>query len=329
MPSLTSTDPIAEAYYAARAAYDGVAVPDECTEEAAAVRTAAVLACQEAVAALGAAADPGNPEIWHAMAHLCRAPLRFRTAEEFLEERRARNRLRRKPSAAEERDEEERAREVREAAGEFWERKAAEAGHCGAMVLLAHWLNRRETPDAKEEGLEWLQRAAGLGSTSAMVSLGFHYRGMGDSPEGLRLAGEWFRRAVDAGDVRALVHMGTLHAWYLRDPVEGLRWLLRAAEVGCTDAFIYVADLLADRRSVVHDPEEALRWYHRVAESGSGSAARAMLELAKRYRDGCGTVADRGTAREWLVRCIDATRPGSPRRTEAEAMLRSFDESLL
>ncbi len=329
MSSLTSSDPIAAAYYAARAAFHQVAVPDGWTEEAGVVRTVAGLACTEAAAALGAAADPGNPEIWHAIAHLCLSPLGFRTTEEFPEERRASNRLRRKPSAVEKRGEAERAREVVDAAGEFWERKAAEAGHCGAMVSLAHWLNRKETPDAKEEGVEWLQRAAGLGSTSAMVSLGFHHRGTGDSPEGLRAAGEWFRRAVDAGDVGALVHLGTLYAWSLRDPVEGLRWLRRAAEVGRTDAFIYVADLLGDRRSVVHDPEEALRWYHRVAESGTGSAARAMLELANRYRDGCGTVADRIAAREWLVRCIDASRPGSPGRIEAEGLLRSFDASLL
>jgi hypothetical protein len=42
MSSLTSSDPIAAAYYAARAAFHQVAVPDGWTEEAGVVRTVAI-----------------------------------------------------------------------------------------------------------------------------------------------------------------------------------------------------------------------------------------------------------------------------------------------
>jgi TPR repeat protein len=287
----SSFDPVADAYFAAwRAVYDA-AHPEEWTRDAFARQATARAAFREAAEVLKAAAEPGNPEIWHAAAH----------AAEYAD-----------------RDDEAALR---------WERKAAAAGLPAAMVNLALALRREEAHNA--EAIQWLERAAALGFARAMTFMGFAYRDGHGVAEDFPTAAAWFRRAVEAGDSHALVLLGRLLALLMDRHEEGLSILLKAAEAGHRDAFVFLADLYADRHSPVHDPVEALKWYHRVAETGGpGSAARAMLELSNRYRDGIGTPPNRAKAREWLVQHAENLLQGSPGQRKAEQALAKFDAEL-
>ncbi|MBI5164412.1 MAG: sel1 repeat family protein [Magnetospirillum sp.] len=83
--------------------------------------------------------------------------------------------------------------------------KAAEQGHTGAMIALFDALSAGAgMPRDPAQALEWLQRAAEAGDTSAEARLGrFHLEHRADNEE-LELAGEWLFRAARRGDQGAV-----------------------------------------------------------------------------------------------------------------------------
>jgi TPR repeat protein len=81
-----------------------------------------------------------------------------------------------------------------------WLRKAAEAGHTGAMVSLGSRLQLPEPSLDAVGAIHWFRTAAEKADPRGMTSLGFAYReGRGvpcDHAEAVR----WFVRAAEAGD---------------------------------------------------------------------------------------------------------------------------------
>lgn len=144
-------------------------------------------------------------------------------------------------------------------------RKAADAGHAPAQVLLAQILDQAEFD---REAVDYFRKAAAQGDADGEFGLGTMYAGgegvARDAQEALR----WYRLAAGRGHERAILVLALAH--------------LRG-DLGLTD-----------RR---RDDAQARQWIRAAAEKGD---AQAMQGLASALRSGdFGFVADSGQAAEW------------------------------
>lgn len=169
-------------------------------------------------------------------------------------------------------------------------RKAANAGHVKAMVLLAEILDSSEFD---EEAIALYRKAAEQGDPDGMFGLG-----------AMTAAGEGLKE---------------------KNPAEGLRWVRKAAELGQGQAIIYMAQsyLKAELGLTEADRNtpEALRW---VKEAAQKDHLPAVDALAEAYRTG-GTLsvsADPVLAAEYLkqankIRNIEPAKGKKKKRTTA------------
>lgn len=144
-------------------------------------------------------------------------------------------------------------------------RKAADAGHAPAQVLLAQILDQAEFD---REAVDYFRKAAAQGDADGEFGLGTMYAGgegvARDAQEALR----WYRLAAGRGHERAILVLALAH--------------LRG-DLGLTD-----------RR---RDDAQARQWIRAAAEKGD---AQAMQGLSSALRSGdFGFVADSGQAAEW------------------------------
>jgi TPR repeat protein len=214
-------------------------------------------------------------------------------------------------------------------AGKKWFLRAAEAGHTGAMVSLGAHYDHPQTPPDPAASNHWFREAALNGNSRGMISLGFAYReGRGVNCD-LGEALKWFLKAVEAGDKSAVSLVARMYYQYLSSPAEGVRWLLLAEDPGrsCSTELAFLYD---DRKSEVYNPLEAVKWYRVTIERRQGGSAwRAMLALARHYRDGIGVPQDLAIAKNWLRRVIQNAPENSLESKDAVKMLRQMQEGLL
>lgn len=210
-----------------------------------------------------------------------------------------------------------------------WFRRAADAGHTTAMVLLGHFLKNPDYAGDLVEAADWFRRAADLGDPAGMVNLGFAYREGQGVPCDLGEALRWFIRATEAGHTQALIHVGRMYARYLNSPEQAIAWFVRAAEAKVGDSEFELAMLYDDRKSPVHNSAEAVKWYRVLAAGPAVVRPRVMLALARHCRDGDGTPRAPDEAKEWLRRVLEVTRANSPFNREAAALLEQIEGDLL
>lgn len=192
-------------------------------------------------------------------------------------------------------------------AAEAWFRRAAEAGQHPAMVRLALILKHPDRTECWEEGVRWLQRASAEGDSSAMVHLGFAYREGQGVDEDAEQAALWMLKAYESGDLHASIHAGRIYSAWLNRPVEAAHWFHLAADAQQKESYINLAMLYDDRASELFDPEKAAHWYHETVQNNGSSGPRAMLALARCYRDGLGVPADKNESKTWIQRLIEST----------------------
>lgn len=113
-------------------------------------------------------------------------------------------------------------------------RAAAEDGDVEAQFRLGRALLAEAGSDARkgEEAGNWLKRAAGAGHTGAMVLLGKRYRSGIGTPQNFELAARWLGEAARAGDPEGMVEFGRLYRSGIGvkpDAVEAYVWFNRAA----------------------------------------------------------------------------------------------------
>lgn len=135
------------------------------------------------------------------------------------------------------------------ATAKAWYRKAADAGHTGAMSNLGNALSDSSDTATCREGVAWLERAALAGNASAMNSISVLY--------------------------------GTGSALPL-DRVEEQRWLLKAGEAGDPSAMLFLGlAFQTGRNGVVKDREKAIYWYRKAAEHNDDWRRDAALKALK------------------------------------------------
>lgn len=210
-----------------------------------------------------------------------------------------------------------------------WFERAAEAGHSHAMVRLGLRLRFPESAAGISAAIEWFRKAAARGNTGGMINLGFTYRDGHGVPVDDQEAARWFEMAANAGDRHAMILAGRVYAYQLKCPERALRWFLLAAEAHFTESYIELALLYNNRKSSVYSPSAAARWYHAAAELDRGDGARAMLALARLYRDGIGVSRGRLLARMCLQRVLIAASKSSTVHKKAAKMLKEMEGELL
>jgi TPR repeat protein len=182
-----------------------------------------------------------------------------------------------------------------------WYRKAADAGNPEGMSALGM---------AYEEGfgvevdpvvaMLWWRKAAEAGDTPAMNRLGLAYaNGVGVAKDQAR-ALNWFRKAAEAGGTRAMINLGLAYvqgAGVAKDAVEATRWFRKAAEAGNPVGMNHLGFAYERGKGVARDPVEAVRWYQKAAEAGN---VYAMNNLGLAYRNGVGVPKDEQEAERWL-----------------------------
>ncbi len=191
------------------------------------------------------------------------------------------------------------------AAAAHWYGLAADAGHAPAKLGLGlirlHGLDGitdaplacRLVAEAAEEKLPTALYVLGTLYEAAVPPLPF------DEARALGL----YREAAELGVRNACARYGLalLKGWGCAPaPVEGERWLRRAAMAGDGEAAALVGDLQA------HPPDgapandvEALSWYQRAGEAGH---VRAMRITGLAHLNGRGTVPSQEEAMAWLER---------------------------
>ena len=87
-----------------------------------------------------------------------------------------------------------------------------------------------------------------------------------------------------------------------KDVAEGIRWQIRAAEAGNTNAMFLLANWYYDGTRVERNEQEALRWFLAAAEKGDLSS---MSRLGYSYETGNGATQDFLAARRWYRRAAE------------------------
>ncbi|WP_433716980.1 SEL1-like repeat protein (plasmid) [Nocardia sp. CA-084685] len=157
---------------------------------------------------------------------------------------------------------------------EYWWRKAAEAGHPGAMNNLAILLNDDDRDFDEAEG--WWYRAAEGGDPQAMHNLAVRLREYGDTED----ADQWLRKAAAAGSVGGMFTLALLFE-HRGDLENAENWLRKAAEADHAAAMNSLAVMLKRRG----DFAEAEKWYRRAATFGNVDAMNNLAILLEGSND--------------------------------------------
>ena len=222
------------------------------------------------------------------------------------------------------------------ATAQIWARKAADAGSPSGQAILAYILTWAPDPmrdleqahrlyvqsakancpegclgyalalsqsarseDELREVARNIRVAADGGLTSAIYLLAvLTERGSGVTKDSAGAA-ELFHQAAERGLRDAQFRWGKILVDGIdipANPIEGERWLRKAALAGDIDAAALVGDLCVKNQKPPNYIE-AVNWYRLAAEAGHKEAARALGSL---YLTGAGVAEDKEEAARWL-----------------------------
>jgi TPR repeat protein len=142
---------------------------------------------------------------------------------------------------------------------------------------IALALDAEESGDV-EQARRLYTRAADVGDTASMLSLGILHHEQGDTERSIA----WFKRAADAGEREGLSDIGRV---YFRqgDVAQAIKWFVQGAEAGDTGAMIQLGRLYTRENK----PSEARKWYIRAADAGHSDAMAEVTSLPKSQKSGC------------------------------------------
>ena len=169
----------------------------------------------------------------------------------------------------------------------FWYRKAAEAGHIGAMEALSHaYAHGRGTPIEQKAAIDWITRASEAGSPRAMIELG--------------------SCSLDGTGVPA-------------SDAEAERWFERAFSMVPSSA-ASIGSEYEKRGDRVKCKAGAFGWWLRGANADVRSC---FMPVARCYLSGFGVVANETAGDAWLERFL-MHETSAPRDFEAEEIAEEF-----
>jgi TPR repeat protein len=151
-----------------------------------------------------------------------------------------------------------------------------------------------------------LERAASLGSTSALAGIGYLFAAGLGVPQDYAEAKRWYDKAVVAGNATAMTNIGVLYHdghGVTQDYAEARRWYERAAAAGDPAALSNIGNQYRDGKGVQQDYVEARHWYEKAAMA---NIPAAMNSIGTLYRDGKGVPQDYQEAKRWYEKAAAA-----------------------
>jgi TPR repeat protein len=191
--------------------------------------------------------------------------------------------------------------------------RAAELGSDTALYVLGWaYLEKEETRDlVAARGC--LATCAGNGHPGCMRLLASSYRAEYADPAEPELARAWYEKANSAGDTPALAALAYM---YLKgefgepDPQRALELFEQSANDGFAPAMVAAGYAYLVGSGVEADPATGLAWLERGAAAGETTS---YVWLGHAYQAGVGAPADPAAARAWFERGHAA---GEPEATE-------------
>lgn len=184
--------------------------------------------------------------------------------------------------------------------------KAAGQGSTDAMLHLAIALvTGRGGPRDLTAARRQLATAAQGGHTGAMAGLGVLLRDGVGGPRDLDGARDWLRKAADLGDASALAHLGVLYEnghGVPQDAAEARRLYKKAADLGEADGMAFLGVLTMQGIGGPRDDAAAHQLFERAASIGNGNG---MVGLGLLAALGRGLPKDDVVARRWFEKAAD------------------------
>jgi TPR repeat protein len=130
---------------------------------------------------------------------------------------------------------------------------------------------------------------------------GYKYDEQGNYKEAVK----WYLKAAEQGHTQAQTNLGVLYSkgrWVERDYKEAVRWYRKAAGQGYARAQTNLGVMYEKGQGVEQDYEEAVRWYRKAAEQ---TYAHAQFNLGLMYSNGQGVEQDYDEAVRWYRRAAE------------------------
>ena len=141
--------------------------------------------------------------------------------------------------------------------------QAAAMDHAGSIVLRGYMIDVGEGGEADLDlAIEYYERGADLGNTTAMTNLAFIYSD-GDDDDDLGYAIDLYRQAADLGDYDAMSDLGFMYEYghgTTKDRTAAFALYRFAAAEGAARGAVNYALMLADSESGWYKPSEAYGW---------------------------------------------------------------------
>lgn len=168
--------------------------------------------------------------------------------------------------------------EKNEEAAALWYRRAAEAGHGGAMFGLGR-LKEFGLGVSKDEAeaVAWYRRGVEVGNPKAMFQLGRMLQSRSGTNGDIAEAEDLFRRAVKGGLKLALPFLGVIMEARGEDH-EAVACYREAAEASIPAGMYYLGRMLIGGRGVAFNEAMAFSWCRRAADSGYEPAAQFLRQ---------------------------------------------------
>ncbi|MEX2213266.1 MAG: tetratricopeptide repeat protein [Phycisphaeraceae bacterium] len=182
-----------------------------------------------------------------------------------------------------------------------WYRKAAAAGHSGAMNTLAYLYHKGlGVPQDSLEALKWWTKAAALKQVDAIQWLARLFRDGDTVGQDHARAMKYYMEAVELGSSFAMNEVGFMYDMGLGvriDYERAMAWYLKAASMNHAMGTSNVGMLHGFGKGVPRDVKEAMVWWRRAADLG---VPQAMVAMAEQYTLGEVVEKDEAKAMEWM-----------------------------
>lgn len=195
-----------------------------------------------------------------------------------------------------------------------WLVESAESGYEKAAYTLGKLiLDKKLQKESIETGIEWLEKAAELGSDEAMLSLGQYY-GKQSEDGAIAQSEHWYQQAGENGNVEAMLYLGK--AYMKGDPFgqngsQGAYWYELAVKQNNLLAMLELSNYLIKGKVITRDLERGEQLLLKAAEfNGYGPtyelAKKAKYQMAQYYLKGDIFPKDRQKGISWLRQASNA-----------------------
>ena len=163
---------------------------------------------------------------------------------------------------------------------QYWFKQAASNHHTKAMFEYGYALLLAGSPEEKNSGIPWIEKAAADGYDSALAKLGHIYLyGTHALVKDEKLAVEYLEKAAVSEHPEALTTLGAMYLDGIAMEVnhkKGFEYSYKGAVAGYPEAQYNLSQLYFSGKGAILNNREGLRWLQKSADQGCSEAIALM-----------------------------------------------------